>query len=366
MITALISSITLGISLLAGHLLASRVTHSNVYWPLALFFFVNALAQLCFIVREPIVIGGELTFLPELTLFKLWLELSLPPLAWIYFRELTSGYARGLRLSDAWHLTIPFIPGVLLVGIFYVATLSGSDFSLRAYILQLNGILNIAALGQFCVYVTFILRGLTQYRSKITNLFSSTENMELNWFRWALLMFGLVFLLEVSVEVIYIFYGVTNPHPELNNIVRLGLIWFMALWGLRQRPDLQIEIDKSGANPSAQKYEKSALPHEQLVGVAAKVRAAIEDEKGYKDPNLSLRTLSEQISVLPNYVSQGLNVEMKETFFDYVNRLRVLDAMNQLAESDDTVLNISSDVGFNSRSSFYTAFKKGVVRRVEK
>ena len=76
MIAALISALTLGQSLLAGHLLASRVTHSNVYWPMALFFFVNALAQLCFIVREPLVIGTELEFLPELTLFKLWLELS--------------------------------------------------------------------------------------------------------------------------------------------------------------------------------------------------------------------------------------------------------------------------------------------------
>ena len=84
--------------------------------------------------------------------------------------------------------------------------------------------------------------------------------MELNWFRWALLMFGLVFLLEVSVEVVYVLYGVTNPHPALNSVVRLGLIWFMASWSLRQRPDLRIEIDKSDANPSAQKYEKSALP----------------------------------------------------------------------------------------------------------
>lgn len=359
MISALISALALGQSLLSGHLLSRRIAHSNVYWPLALFFFVNAIAQLCFIIREPIFPGGAITFLPELTLFKLVVELNLPPLLWIYVRELTSTHSRGWRKSDVWHFVIPVLPSICLATIIYSLGISENSVSVRAYIEELNEILNIAALGQFCVYVGFIMKRLAGYRRKLMDLFASTENLELNWFRSALLVFVLVFLLEVSAEVSYALYGISNPHQPWNGLVRLFLVWFFSVWGLRQRPDLRIEISKTAdTDPASQKYERSALKHAQLVEVAEKIRVALEQEKGFQDPGLSLRTLSKKINVLPNYVSQALNVEMQETFFDYVNRLRVLEAITQLTESDDTVLAISSKVGFNSRSSFYTAFKK--------
>jgi len=79
---------------------------------------------------------------------------------------------------------------------------------------------------------------------------------------------------------------------------------------------------------------------------------------GYRDSELSLSTLSKHIGKLPNYVSQSLNMQLEQTFFDYVNRWRVQDAMRLLEQSSENVLTISNEVGFNSRSSFYTAFKK--------
>jgi len=51
-------------------------------------------------------------------------------------------------------------------------------------------------------------------------------------------------------------------------------------------------------------------------------------------------------------------MQLEQTFFDYVNRWRVQDAMRLLEQSSENVLTISNEVGFNSRSSFYTAFKK--------
>ena len=137
-------------------------------------------------------------------------------------------------------------------------------------------------------------------------------------------------------------------------------MWFFAVWGLRQRPDLRIEIARTQKEDSEEtrKYQKSALSEEQLADVSQKIRFALEKQHKYRDPNLSLRALSEEIKVLPNYVTQALSLDIKETFFDYVNRLRVMEAMELLLNTDDTVLTIANDVGFNSRSSFYSAFKK--------
>ncbi|MFU1684321.1 helix-turn-helix domain-containing protein [Phaeobacter piscinae] len=59
-----------------------------------------------------------------------------------------------------------------------------------------------------------------------------------------------------------------------------------------------------------------------------------------------------------NYVSQTLNMTLQSNFFDYVNKWRIQDAVTQLHDTDETILVIAHDVGFNSRSSFYNAFKR--------
>lgn len=69
-------------------------------------------------------------------------------------------------------------------------------------------------------------------------------------------------------------------------------------------------------------------------------------------------TLARHIGVSPNYVSQTLNDTVGDSFFDFVNSYRILDAQDLLRDTDQTVLAIAFEVGFNSRSSFYTAFKK--------
>ena len=84
----------------------------------------------------------------------------------------------------------------------------------------------------------------------------------------------------------------------------------------------------------------------------------MHDQRLYLEPSLSLRDLAKAVSTPPNYVSQTLNSEIGETFFDYVNGWRVRDAMPRIRGSRESILSILYEVGFNSRSSFYKAFKR--------
>ncbi|RBP47068.1 helix-turn-helix domain-containing protein [Arenicella xantha] len=363
MFAAIISALALGISAFSAHLLARRIAHSNVYLPLALFFAANAVVQFCLIVREPLVVPGMVPYLPEITLFKLVVELTLPPLFWIYVRELTSEHSRGWRKTDIGHFVVPLLPAVILalvVTVWGAGANSPTDLTTgQRFLGCVNAILNILALMQFCVYVVFLMVRLSGYRRKLMDLFASTEDLELNWFRSALWLIVINVGLELGAEILYALYGMSNPYYPWNGLARVAAIWFFAAWGLRQRPGLRIEIAKTRDDHSvAKKYEKSALSPEQLRAVSDKIRRALELDKQYRDENLSLRALSEQIGELPNYVSQALNTDINETFFDYVNRLRVLEAMERLKSTEDTVLMIANEVGFNSRSSFYSAFKK--------
>ena len=92
--------------------------------------------------------------------------------------------------------------------------------------------------------------------------------------------------------------------------------------------------------------------------IASKLKRAMSEHQLHLDANLSLWALSKQVGVSDNYVSQVLNEEIGQNFFDFVNGYRVQAAQARLISSDETILNIAYDTGFNSRSSFYTAFKK--------
>jgi AraC-like DNA-binding protein len=56
-----------------------------------------------------------------------------------------------------------------------------------------------------------------------------------------------------------------------------------------------------------------------------------------------------------------INHHINQHFFDFVNEYRIKKAMTILknpAKKDRTVLQILYEVGFNSKSSFHTSFKK--------
>lgn len=106
------------------------------------------------------------------------------------------------------------------------------------------------------------------------------------------------------------------------------------------------------------KYQRSALDEQQSSRIAEKIEKSMRDDELFLDASLSLQKLAKHIFTSPNYISQTLNETLGMNFFDYVNKYRVDAAKRMLAQSDDTVLDIAMSVGFNSKSSFYTAFKK--------
>lgn len=84
-------------------------------------------------------------------------------------------------------------------------------------------------------------------------------------------------------------------------------------------------------------------------------------EKPYLHPSLTIRKLSEEIKMNARELSVLINQDLNKHFFDFVNEYRIQEAMEILKnplKKEVTVLEILYEVGFNSKSSFNTAFKK--------
>ena len=110
-----------------------------------------------------------------------------------------------------------------------------------------------------------------------------------------------------------------------------------------------------------QRYAKSGLGTLQMEKVKHQLVELMESEKVYLQPDLTLPDLAGALGCTVNHVSQAINAGFGVSFFDYLNEYRVKDAMCLLGQDDSdsrTVLNVALDVGFNSTSTFYVAFKK--------
>ena len=81
----------------------------------------------------------------------------------------------------------------------------------------------------------------------------------------------------------------------------------------------------------------------------------------FLDPYLSMEELSKDLGISVSHMSKLINSFSGHNFSDYINGLRVEQAKKLLADPDFsqyTIVSIGLESGFNSRSTFYAAFKK--------
>lgn len=93
----------------------------------------------------------------------------------------------------------------------------------------------------------------------------------------------------------------------------------------------------------------------------ARLAAFMTEHEPFLDPSLTIRGLSRRLGWGQRELSQLLNQTLGMHFFDFVNRYRVQKAailLRDPALDDLTVLEIAHRSGFNTKSSFNTAFHR--------
>jgi len=109
------------------------------------------------------------------------------------------------------------------------------------------------------------------------------------------------------------------------------------------------------------KYAKSGLSPDQLERYKQKLTELMEQDRAYLNASLTLPRLSSTLHCPINHLSQVINAGFGMSFFDYLNSYRIDEAKKILADPQDpapAILTVAFDVGFNSNSAFYSAFKR--------
>ncbi|MEL6600370.1 MAG: AraC family transcriptional regulator [Pseudomonadota bacterium] len=366
------ASMVLGVALVCTiHFSAARAYRTAMV-PIALFFFCVALTEIVYLGESVLGANMLVHVMPWILGPALMANLFLSPALWMYVRAMTAEEPRGITRHDWVHCILPLVGAGVGFGfvmlpaetrhLFMTTEVEADDLSPFALGVALSFLLiEMVAYIQYCVYFTIIMRRLYRYRARLRDLFASTEGIEMRWLGILTLVFFAYWTLSVLHVVLDVFFDTPILTSAFDEALNLALISSFALWTLREKPGViraAMEQDETARRLAQPKYEKSALTEAHAQRIADKISAVMDREKLYADPNLSLATLSKRIGVSQNYVSQTLNETLGTTFFDYVNRLRVEAALDPIRSGEDTVLAIAYAVGFNSRSSFYKAFKK--------
>jgi len=159
------------------------------------------------------------------------------------------------------------------------------------------------------------------------------------------------------------FIGVMNGLLITLLLIVLFMLYFINSILLKL---LNQSSNESGAISQAKfkekiRYAGSNLSKEELQSIKDNLSKYMIDNERYLDSELNIADLSKELNISSKVLSQVINEGYDYNFFDFVNKFRIDTAKSLFVNQMDSKLTISEvmyDSGFNSKSSFNTAFKK--------
>jgi AraC-like DNA-binding protein len=272
-------------------------------------------------------------------------QFFLGPMIYFYVRSLTDNSFRHKK-SDFYH----FIPmGVYVVFIVLI--------HIRKELIPLLGIINKIMWGliiiQFFLYLFVARKKILIFNIGLKEKYSSVEKLNLNWLNFLFISLLILLILYFSLFIVIL----NNfDNTIVNKLMSLFLAFFIYLLGYKGLQQKSIPIGKSD---NKAKYFKSLLPPEYGEYWKNKLVSILEKEKSYLDPELSLPMLAGILGIPPNKLSQVINNNLGTTFYDLINKYRIGEVKRLLLSgTDKSILELSFESGFNSKTAFNVIFRK--------
>jgi AraC-like DNA-binding protein len=220
---------------------------------------------------------------------------------------------------------------------------------------------------QTILYSIGVFLVLKRYRKIYQENYTNPRTSIFKWlFQIAIVLFVLYYLSIVKNIVRYADFDFLWiwSNTILQFLVLVVTCWFV-LKALNH-PELFRGIDSKlqlarDIFPKENVIETKENQNELITAQISTLKHYMEEKEPFLDPSLTIQELSNQIDIPVRDLSILINHHMNQHFFDFVNEYRIQKAMRILKnplKSDLTVLEILYEVGFNSKSSFNTSFKK--------
>jgi AraC-like DNA-binding protein len=170
---------------------------------------------------------------------------------------------------------------------------------------------------------------------------------------WLMLYAGnCIIFLSYQLSLTGIFSGFCLAGAMAFSVI-LFVTLFYYLYGMEMENILQIP------EAARTKTFRKTIAEADVLNWTGKLEAALAEKELFKDPNLKIGDLAQKINITGHQLSQLLNEYLGKNFSTYINEYRISEACKLITTDDRLSFEaIGYEVGFNSKSTFYTAFKK--------
>ncbi len=133
-------------------------------------------------------------------------------------------------------------------------------------------------------------------------------------------------------------------------------IYVIGFYSLKQSDFFRMPISENKGYKNKERLDKKVLKE-----LEEGLEKLMTEEKIYLNHKLTLVAIAQKLNTTTNNVSWLLNNIHKSTFYDYINQYRVKEFVKKIQDGEHhrhTLLALSMDSGFNSKSTFNKSFKK--------
>jgi len=308
-----------------------------------------------------IVAAGETIFTPTIG-FLLFLPACYGALSYLYCRSAMTGSP--LKRIDAIHLLPLLICYALNYDILFSAekvlsfVSADQDTNVRFQLALL------VSYGQALFYLVLLVRMIYYYQTKAKQTLSAYNPNTFKW-HWTLVAFiisiwglkGLATLISNGFLVNFV-----------ADCLLVIMIYFFAIVQWRNPSvfhvqQLKAQLDQAQIDPlmssSSSRSPDGQLDEEMRSNVLSIVQAQVEQQALYRNSQLTLAMLAEEVGVSVHHLSETLNQYGGKNFNQFINEYRVAEICQQLDQkSERKLIDLALDAGFSSKSSFNAIFKK--------
>jgi AraC-like DNA-binding protein len=218
---------------------------------------------------------------------------------------------------------------------------------------------------QFLYYIIASFRSVTAYQREAHQYVSSKSQYSVSWLSSTILFFLLIIGLNIVNGLLA--QTVLAPYYLIGfNLIMLALLIFVMtvfLKALKMPYFFSFSGEEGGISQIQTPPQNLQNPSEkeEKEKIVRTIQHYMQNGKPWLEPELTVYQLASRLSLKPRLLSQAINDILGQNFYDFINRYRIEEASRLLTHPKDdkiTILEVLYEVGFNSKSSFNTLFKK--------
>jgi AraC-like DNA-binding protein len=288
-------------------------------------------------------------------------QFSYLPMPILYLYVLSVCYSDfKLKWTHLWHITPYIIANLVMLPRFYLGNTNQKIRLYKNFNEHFESIFAHLSLHlQSIIYLAAGFIVLKKAKKIFVENYSSNSIETYKWL-FQLLLFTATLYFVAIIKNILKFTGQRDSF-DIAQVTLVAVVLCVVCWYVLKAlryPNLFSGVDsKTKLTNDLIGNKKNTVNKEEI----KLLTSYMETEKPYLNPALSVRNLAEEIKMNSRDLSILINQNLNQHFFDFVNEYRIKQAMKILknpSKKEFTVLEILYEVGFNSKSSFNTAFKK--------